>query len=501
MLKKNITANLLGQIWSAVMKFAFIPLYIDILGIQSYGLIGIFTLLQAWFIVLDFGLSPSISRQMSLFNSGGISNTSIRDLLRSIEIVALMIAILIAIGVFLGADWLAKTLVKSSEFSSDEVKNAFIIMGIISALRFYEGIYHNVIIGLEKQVLFNFINGLIHTLRSVGALVVITWLDSTIIAFFIWQGVCSFLQTIILMLVIYKILPVGNRGARFSIKSLQTIRMFAGGVLVITILSLIVAQVDKLVIASYINLGEYGYYTLAATIASALTMISAPIIQAVYPRLIGLVAISDKDGLRSVYHLTSQLITIATSSITFIIAIFSSDIVYLWTNNYNTSQETAPILTIMIIGSFFSVLNQLPQSFQVAHNYLFIPLITNSLSLVILILMIILALPNYGVLGVAGAVAVTMALALFMSTWQISRKMIKNKKINIYLYDTILPMIGALIPVVLAFKFYSNYNLSRIEQVIFFSLLLFTSFLCSVIMATEFRPILFQQVKKLMNYK
>ena len=48
MLKRNLIANYLGQGWTALMGLAFIPLYIKYLGIEAYGLIGIFALLQGW---------------------------------------------------------------------------------------------------------------------------------------------------------------------------------------------------------------------------------------------------------------------------------------------------------------------------------------------------------------------------------------------------------------------------------------------------------------------
>ena len=52
-LKRNLIANYLGQGWAVIMGLAFIPIYIKYLGIESYGLIGLFALFQAWLILLD----------------------------------------------------------------------------------------------------------------------------------------------------------------------------------------------------------------------------------------------------------------------------------------------------------------------------------------------------------------------------------------------------------------------------------------------------------------
>ena len=60
--KRNVLSNYLGQGWSAVMGLAFVPLYIKYLGIEAYGLIGLFAVMQAWLSLLKW--TPE-SRQKS----------------------------------------------------------------------------------------------------------------------------------------------------------------------------------------------------------------------------------------------------------------------------------------------------------------------------------------------------------------------------------------------------------------------------------------------------
>ena len=103
MLKRNLIANYLGQVWNPLMGLAFVPLYFKYLGIEAYGLIGLFALLQAYLSLLDMGMTPTLSREMARFTGGSRSAQSIRDLLCSIEIITFGIAGLIASGIALGA--------------------------------------------------------------------------------------------------------------------------------------------------------------------------------------------------------------------------------------------------------------------------------------------------------------------------------------------------------------------------------------------------------------
>lgn len=43
MTKENLIANYLGQGWTVLMSLAFVPVYIKYLGLESYGLIGLFS--------------------------------------------------------------------------------------------------------------------------------------------------------------------------------------------------------------------------------------------------------------------------------------------------------------------------------------------------------------------------------------------------------------------------------------------------------------------------
>src|ERR1035438_4166266 len=104
-LKKNVAANYIGQGWQALMSFAFVPLYIKYLGMEAYGLIGIFALLQAWLVLLDMGVRPTLSREMARYIGGAHDAQSIRNLLRSVEVIVFAIAGAIALGIWAASGW------------------------------------------------------------------------------------------------------------------------------------------------------------------------------------------------------------------------------------------------------------------------------------------------------------------------------------------------------------------------------------------------------------
>jgi O-antigen/teichoic acid export membrane protein len=86
LLKKNIIANFGGNIWTGLMGLVFVPLYIRFMGIEAYGLVGVFAALLGVFALLDMGLSSMLNREMARLSAQKNKAQDMRDLLRTLEI-------------------------------------------------------------------------------------------------------------------------------------------------------------------------------------------------------------------------------------------------------------------------------------------------------------------------------------------------------------------------------------------------------------------------------
>ena len=64
--KANILANIMGKAWSVLATFLFIPLYLKYLGIEQYSLISFATVINGVLIILDSGLTMTLTREFAL---------------------------------------------------------------------------------------------------------------------------------------------------------------------------------------------------------------------------------------------------------------------------------------------------------------------------------------------------------------------------------------------------------------------------------------------------
>src|SRR5208283_5884335 len=96
-IRVNVVANYVGSFWTSLMSLAFVPLYIRFMGIESYGLVGMFASLQALFGILDLGLSATMNREMARLSTNPENRRDARDLARTLEVMFWGLAIVIGL--------------------------------------------------------------------------------------------------------------------------------------------------------------------------------------------------------------------------------------------------------------------------------------------------------------------------------------------------------------------------------------------------------------------
>lgn len=425
------------------MSFAFIPIYINYLGIEAYGLIGIYALLQTWLGLLDMGMTPTLSREMARFMGGGHDAVSIRDLLRTIEGIAGFAAICMVWGVWAASGWLASDWLQAGNLSTDAVAKAFSIMGLVAGLRFFSNIYGNAIIGLQRQVLSNFWNAIFATVRGVGAVGILVWVSPTIEAFFLWQAVVSIMTLLSLAGLTYRLLPCGERGGRFSWLALRSVWRFAGGIMTQLLLTLLLTHVDKILLSRMLTLSEYGRYTLAATAAGALYMLITPIVIAWYPKLTELYTKDDQNGLIAIFHKGAQLVTVIASSAALVVMLFAQTLLQLWTRDLELATAVAPLLSVMIFGNLIKGFMWMPYHTQLAHGWTGLAIRVDSVAVLLVIPAILWVVPRWGALGAAW-IGVSLNIACMIVTAQIMyRRILVKEKWSWLINDILMPLLVA----------------------------------------------------------
>ena len=466
-IKKNIIANYLGQGWSGLMAVAFLPSYVHYLGSEAYGLIGLFAVVQALVTILDMGMSPVLNREMARSAHDREARQHIRDMLRSVEAICFGFAAVIILIGWLSSDYVAQGWLNAEQLPRGEVAHALALMSLVAALRLCEGIYRGSLFGLEQQIWYNLTYSVISTIRYLGSLAVLVCFSPTIGAFFLWQVGVSLATILILAMRVHLTLPQAPVKARLSWTAVAGVRKFAGGLIGISFLTMFFLQLDKLLLSRLVSLAELGYYTLAATAANAMFMVVVPVTQAIFPQLVKLSAGNNESRQASLYHNTTQLVVVITASACALIYVFASGIVFMWSGNLDLMRYTAPLLSILVLGSFINCLSYLPSQLQIAHGWTSLLLKINVTVVVLFIPAMVLIIPIYGVVGAAwGWVTVNVIYFLLLSQFMHVR-LLPGHKLKWYLRDILMPTCGAVVAVLIAKQFEPRNYDDRLQWLFF----------------------------------
>jgi O-antigen/teichoic acid export membrane protein len=482
--KANVVANYFSQAYTAIIGFVFVPVFIQYLGIEAFGLISIFTILQSSLALLDLGLKPALGREMAKFTAGAHNAQSIRDLLRSVEIAAAAMATIISLGALWSASWVASKWLNVQSLPLSAVRHALIGMGVLCALRLVENIYSSSIAGLQRQVLQSVLSSSLVTARALGAIAVLAWVSPTVEAFFMWQVLISMITIPILASVVYRELPACPRPARFSWDSVTGIWRFAGGVVTITLLSLLLTQSDKILLSRLLPLKVFAIYAVAGVLSSALYMLSTPIGAAFYPSFTQLITLRDVAALRLAYHRAAQLSAVVMGSAAIVLIIFADTVLSAWTGNHSLTQDAAPILRVLAFGTLLNGFMGIPYQMQLAYGWTKLTIKMNFVAVALLVPMLFLVVPRYGGIGAAWVwVGLNLGYLLF-GIYFMHLRMLPSEKWRWYVRDVIVPASAAL-ATALACRYCVPNRTSRMIEIL---VLVFTC-ACVVIAAALVSPL------------
>lgn len=446
----NLLANFLGSGWSAILGLLVIPIYIQRLGIEAYGVIGFYIALQSILQILDFGLSPSLSREMARYSVQSDKAQEARNLVRTLEIGYWLIGVMIGGCILGGADFIAANWLNANKIPLDTLRMATLSIGLLLVFQWPVTFYQSGLMGLQKQVLANILLVINSTLRHLGAVIVLLVFSPTITTYFLWQILVSVFQIIVMILALWQSLPPAKYSAQFQFTLLRSILGFALGMSGITISSLILTQIDKVVLSKTLSLDDYGYYMVASTVNNGLTLLVVPVFSFVFPRLSALAVIADDVKTALFYHRSEQVIAACIFPIAGLIIMFPLEIVWFWTGNLETAEAVAPIVRLLVLGSALNAVMTIPYALQLAYNWTRIVLAINFVFILIFVPITIWASLTYGAIGAAYVWVALNAIYIIIGVPITHSRLLTGAAKTWFLQDVLPIGLGVLVPLVVA---------------------------------------------------
>lgn len=439
----NIIANYVGRSWTALLSILFVPFYLKFMGIESYGLVGFYIVLNSMLGILDLGIGATMNRELARLSAIEGSTGAQRDVVKTLEVIYWGISIFAGGIVILLAPYIAHTWIKAQNLDPVAIYNAVQLMGIAVALQFPISLYQGGLMGLQRQVLVNVIFVLTGTLRSVGAVLVLWLVSPTIEAFLVWQVISSIVGSGAFLIALWCSLPKHVEHARFRRQILYDVWKYAAAISANSIIGVILTQLDKVILSRMLTLKMFGYYSLAATVASAIWLIIVPFNSAVFPRFVQLHETKLKQELNLLFHRSSQILSVLLLPVSALLIVFSREILFLWTHDPVVAENCHLIVSLLVFGTMLNGIVSIPGYSASAFGWPQLITYTNAIQAIIIVPLIIGL--TYWLQSVGAAIAWIILNSMYVVFMVpiFFRHYFKEEKRIWYLHDITVPALAA----------------------------------------------------------
>jgi len=486
--RRNIIANVAGKGWAALLSLAVVPIYIHFLGIEAFGLIGFFLSLMAILSLLDLGLGTALNRQFAQYSMQSGKAQEMHDLLRTLEIIYWLIGVAIGVTMAALAPVIAAFWLKPQQLSAETVTQALAMMGFAIACQWPRALYSGGLMGLQRQVAFNLLSSITGTVNSVGGVLIVWLVSPTIQAFIAWYMAVSLADTLLTGLLLWRSLPDTPSRPAFNGQLLAHIWRFAAGMTGISVMSVILTQLDKMILVKLLPLDAFGYYSLASRAAGGLSYVIGPICAAFFPRFSQLVARNDSQELTRLYHRSCQLMSVLIFPLAVVSTLFSYDLLLVWTQNRSIAENSHLILSLLTVGTALNGVASLPYALQLAYGWTQLSLVVNTTATLLLAPLIYFMSIRYGGVGAATVWVILNSLYILVVLYLMHRRLLQGELGRWYHRDVGQPLIAVATIGALWNWFMPTFE-SEWLRVLNMALALIVMFAAAIIAAPEIRSL------------
>jgi O-antigen/teichoic acid export membrane protein len=397
-IRKALAVSIGSRGFAALLGLVALPLYLQFLGVEAYGVIGLFASLQVLVAFMDLGLGLTLTRELAAVGRARHELERGRVVAISFELAYLGLAALIA-GMFAAAaPVVALRWVNLEALTAQEVSLSLQLGGVSLACQWPANLYAAGLAGLHRQTALAVSSSALACVRIALGLSAL-WFVPTLESFFTAQVAASLLQSAVLRVQLWRALALPGHRPKPAMEVLRQSRGFAGSMMIITITSIVLTQMDKLILSHLLQLPDFGVYAVASSLASGLYILITPVFLVVYPRLSAAWSSGDLGELSRLYHASSQFMAMVVLPLALVMVWFPSQSLFVLTGNQALSDQGAAILAFLAMGSALNGLMNMPYALQLASGWTALTIRTNLLAVAVLAPLTWWFAARYGAVG------------------------------------------------------------------------------------------------------
>lgn len=439
---RQLAANVVGRAWVLLSNFLFAPVYLHLMGMENFGVIGLFMAVSGLIAFLDLGLSPTMARELHVQGRGTADRAS---LLYTYEVAyAAIICALIASAMFVPADVFGLVL-SGADLARPEVAESIRLVFAAAAAQMLLNFYVAGLLGIEQQVIGNAVLVAAGVVR--GALVIIPlWFRPTPGVFLAWQLISVLVFALVSRMLLYRAIRAGGRPEprSFQWRTIVQNSTFTGGMLLVSLTAAVNTQADKLFVGRFVGLEALAQYALVATFAQLLVFVVSPITIMLLPRLVRSASAGDHASVRRMFMAAHRVVAGIVCAGLASMLFFGPYLISVWTVGKLSAESIRGFAPLLIAGYGLLALGTVPHCVAVANKNLKGSLVIG-LSIIVTVPGYALMVKEYGVSGAAATWLLLQCVVVPLYLVWVVRRFIGIPQLGRFLVATVvLPLVAAL---------------------------------------------------------
>ena len=444
-LRSNILSNFASKAVLALGMLVFTPIYLHLLGLEAYGLIGFWATARGFLTLLDFGMSTTLNREIAAARASQANVGHLWNTLRTLEAVSWTLALGTGLVFALLAPWAGHHWLNLGTLPVESAVTALMFLSCAASFQLPTILYQGGLTGLERQVSMNSVIVVCSLVRDLGAIAVLHLFPTTVVTFFAWQALVSAGQCFAQRIVLARALPAATNKPRFDSGRLNELGKFTAGTGLISLTVMFIGLADGILLPRFVSLDLYGTFSLCQVAAGAILILVSPMTTAAFPRFVALVVKDQPVQWAEMYHEFAQLIAVAIFPLAAVLVGFSSSVLFVWTGSTDVARRGHVALATIALATAFNALLYLPLQAQYAARWTSLTLTANAVSVVLFIPTIVLLASNYGIEGASYALLALMVGQFCVIPPLMFRRILRGAGVRWYLNDVLVPVFPSLV--------------------------------------------------------
>ena len=348
----NTVANTAGQLLGPVVAIILVPVYLSVLGRESYGLIGFFTALNLLMQIFSQGIGQALQRSIAQRDVDEQGRRLLRRLVSTFEraygVMGLVIMVcLMAASGFVSRDW-----VRNEHLDSSTIQLCLVILSLRIGIAFPSGVYQSVFVGTQRQVIGN-ATTVIVTLAGALANVAITFLTRSVVWVIACDAMFAALTMVLLRWQAFRVLPQrsASESGTFSRQDFLAVARPSIWLICTSGLGVLITQMDRIILSRMVTLGELAVYNAGVAAGRVVSILYTPFLMASYPEICQCATQGDRKALARLVARNATVVSAMTACCAFPMCFFASDVLQVWTRDATVVHEGSAILVLYTLGS------------------------------------------------------------------------------------------------------------------------------------------------------